>query len=122
MDNQTSDRTKCGICGSSRVDDLGKGRSEQATCICLDCQAKWCKVWRTKEDWEVWINEGYPPEEHVYFLETPAYCFHKVNKNKLEAFKKHFGKRGMKNLKVVPAESAISLAGMGHHRLYTAWA
>jgi hypothetical protein len=55
----TEDKTSCKCCGSKNLHDLGHGYGDRDTVICLDCKAKWCGIWRTKEDWFNWINEGY---------------------------------------------------------------
>lgn len=115
-----TDKTKCGICGSTRVDDLGKGRSERATVVCLDCQSKWCGIWRTKDDWDKWINEGYPNSDYVYFLETPGYCFYQVAKFRLEQFKKHNARR-WKHFTETDGEAAESLCAKGYHTMYRQW-
>lgn len=53
----TPDKTRCGICGSTTLQDLGHGRWE-ATVICKNpvCRAKWWKRWFTAKEWEKWIN------------------------------------------------------------------
>jgi hypothetical protein len=44
----------CGLCGSTRLTDLGHG--ENGTVICKSCDAHWWQRWYTREEWETWIN------------------------------------------------------------------
>ena len=48
------DKTACGKCGSTSLNDLGHGK--KGLVICLNCQAKWWERWRTKKGHEDYIN------------------------------------------------------------------
>lgn len=67
---------KCGICGSTDLQDLGAYTKTKGTVLCrnrwwetsghpidgggrwVKCEAKWWNKWYTKEDWETYINIG----------------------------------------------------------------
>ncbi len=48
---------QCDLCGSAHLTDLGHGSQRGGTVICHGCGGKWWKVWRTRKEWEEWINE-----------------------------------------------------------------
>lgn len=52
-------RNKCGICGGTKLDHLGKDDPDVANtihCCNSKCRAKWCRVWYTAEDWTTWLE------------------------------------------------------------------
>ena len=50
-----SSKDKCGICGSTKLNDLGH-KTHEGTVICLSCGGKWWKRWYTKLEFEDYVN------------------------------------------------------------------
>ena len=55
------DRSRCGLCGSDNLNDLGAAKwkfQTQGAVVCNDCNAHWWNKWMTKTEWEAWVNGG----------------------------------------------------------------